>query len=82
MHGLIASPFHGFVEIGGDSLVSGLSFICLAQSFRNLGCETFLDLLRLQVQKSYLFIYSGEFSTDYLDPGCQLIFDGYQVLGH
>jgi len=29
-----------------------------------------------------LFIYSGEFPTDYLDPGFQLIFDGYQFLGH
>ena len=82
MHGLFASPLHGFVEMGGDSLVSGLSFLCLPQSFRDLGCEAFLDLLRLKVQRLYVFIYSGEFSTDCLDPGFQLIFDGYQFFGH
>jgi len=29
-----------------------------------------------------LFVYSGEFPTNYPDPGFQLIFDGYQFLGH
>jgi len=82
VHGLFASPLHGFVEMRGDSLVSGLSCLCLPQSFRYLACEAFLDFLILQVQKSYVFIYSGEFSTDYLDPRCQLIFDFHQFLGH
>jgi len=49
MHGLLASPLHGFVEMGGDSLVSGLSLVCLPQSFRDLGCAAFLDFLRFQV---------------------------------
>jgi len=82
VHGLLAGPLHGFVEMGGDSLMSGLSLVSLSQPFRDLGCEAFLELLRLQVQKVYLFVYSGEFSTHYLDPRFQQIFDGYQFLGH
>ena len=68
MHGLLASPLHGFVEMGGDCLVSGLSLVHLPQSFRDLGCEAFLDILRHQVQRLCLFVYWGEFSTKYLDP--------------
>jgi len=82
MHGLFASSLHCFMEMAGDSLMAGLSLICSPQSFRDQGCKAFMDLLRLPVQQLYLFVYSGEFPTDYLDPGFQLIFDGYQFLGH
>jgi len=82
VHGLFASSLHCFVEITGDSLMSGLSLIRFTPLFRDLGCQAFFDLLRLLVQQLYLFGYSGEFPTDYLDAGFQLIFDGYQFLGH
>jgi len=62
--------------------MSGLLLICFTKSFRDLGGEVFLDLLRFQVQKLNLFVYSGECSTDYLDPRLQLIFYGHQFLGH
>ena len=82
MHGLFASSLYCFVEMGGDSLMSGLSLISFTKSFRDFGGEAFLDLLRFQVQKMNLLVYSGEFSTDYLDPRFQLIFYGYPFLGH
>ena len=82
MHGLFASSLHCLVEMRGDSLMSGLLLICFTKSFCDLGCEAFLDFLRLQVQQLYLFVYSGEFPTDYLDPGFQLMFDGHQFFGH
>jgi len=82
MHGLFASSLHCFMEVRGDSLMSGLSLICFTKSFRDLGGEVLLDLLRFQVQKLNLFVYLGEFSTDYLDPRLQLIFYGYLFLGH
>ena len=82
MHGRFASPLHSFVEMGGDSLVSGLLVICFAKSFGDLSPEALLDLPRLQVQKLNLLVDLGEFSTDYLDPGFQLSFDSYQFSGH
>jgi len=82
MHGPFASSLHCFVEVRGDSFVSGLSHICFTNSLRGLGGEAPLDLLRFQVQELDLLVYSGEFSTEYLDPRFELIFDGYQFLGH
>jgi len=82
MHGLFASSLHCFVEVRGDSFVSGLSHCGSTKSLRDLGGEALLDLLRFQVQELDLLVYSGEFSTNYLDPRFQLIFDGYQFLGH
>jgi len=82
MHGLFASSSPYFVKVRGDRRMSGLSLICFTKSFSDLGGEAFLDLLRFPVQRLNLFVYSGEFSTDYLDPRLQLIFYGYQLLGH
>jgi len=76
MHGLFASSMHRFMEVRGDSLVSGLSLICVTTSFCDLGREALLDFLRFQVQKLNLLVYSGDFPTDHLDPRFQLIFDG------
>ena len=82
MHGLFASSLDCFVVVRGDSLVSRLPLICFTKSFRDLGGEALLDHLRFQVPKLNLFVYSTEFSTDYLDARFQLIFHGYQFLGH
>ena len=55
------------MELGCDTLVSGLSFICFAKSLSDLIGETLFDLLRLQVEKLNLLVDSGEFSTNDLD---------------
>jgi len=77
MQGRFASSLYCFVMMRSESLMSGLSLICFTKSFRDLRGEAFLDLLRFQVQKLDLLVYSGEFPTDYLDPRFQLLFDGY-----
>jgi len=49
MQGLFASSLHCFVEVRGDSLVSGLSLICFTKSFHDLGGQALLDHLRFKV---------------------------------
>jgi len=68
VHGLFARSLHNLMELGCDSLVSGLSFICFAKSLSDLSAEGLLDILGHQVQKLNLLVDSGEFSTHYLDP--------------
>jgi len=68
VHGLFARSLHYLMELGCDSLVSGLSFMCFAKSLSDLSGEPLLDFLRLHVQKLNLLVDSGEFSTNYLDP--------------
>jgi len=46
MHALFVSSLHGFVELGGDRLMSCPALMCLTQSLSNLGGEAFLDILR------------------------------------
>jgi len=77
MYGLFASPLHGLVDMGGDSLVSGLSLVCLPQSFCDLASEASLDRLRLAVQKLYLFLYSASSRPPILIPdfNCILTFN-------
>jgi len=45
MNGLFISPLPCFMELGCDTLMSGMSHIGLPQTFSYMGRETFLDLL-------------------------------------
>jgi len=66
MHGLRFGSLHSLVELGCDRLMSHLSVICLSSSFSHLGCETFLDFLRLKVQDFYLHVDASDLAAYYL----------------